>query len=330
MSNFVESEILQGENAYSCEKCEMRKVSCMKRACLKQLPNALVIVLKRFELNYDTMTHIKLNGSFKFPKELNLREYTVEYIEKLAVLKEIEEKNMTLDQLDDTKRQILETEYPDDYYQYELKGIVIHSGEANAGHYFSFIKDRDEFDTEKWYEFNDSVVLPFDIDELNDKAFGGETEIYFTTEDGIEEHAKTENSSNAYMLIYERSQMYLWETINEKEELVKVDEFGKLTEKVQAKPLESQEEVKIIPEDEQESDIESYMKNRDKLPQKIVMDRKDSMHYEVHIPKQFRDMIQSINMKEWQLKYIFCSEMIDSICTYLMNMEIIKFESYEV
>ena len=88
--------------------------------------------------------------------------------------------------------------------------------------------------------------------------------------------------------------------------------------------------MKIIPEDQQESDVEAYMNNRDKLSKNIVMDRKDSMHYEVHIPKQFRDMIQNINMKEWQLKYIFCSEMIDSMCTYLMHMEIIKFESYEV
>ena len=26
--------------------------------------------------------------------------------------------------------------------QYELVGIVVHSGQANAGHYYSFIKDR--------------------------------------------------------------------------------------------------------------------------------------------------------------------------------------------
>ena len=26
--------------------------------------------------------------------------------------------------------------------QYELVGIIVHSGQANAGHYYSFIKDR--------------------------------------------------------------------------------------------------------------------------------------------------------------------------------------------
>ena len=26
--------------------------------------------------------------------------------------------------------------------QYELVGVVVHSGQANAGHYYSFIKDR--------------------------------------------------------------------------------------------------------------------------------------------------------------------------------------------
>lgn len=30
----------------------------------------------------------------------------------------------------------------DDQYFYELVGIIVHSGQANAGHYYSFIKNR--------------------------------------------------------------------------------------------------------------------------------------------------------------------------------------------
>ena len=33
---------------------------------------------------------------------------------------------------------------------YELSGVIIHSGVAEAGHYYSYIKIKD-----KWYEFND-------------------------------------------------------------------------------------------------------------------------------------------------------------------------------
>ena len=105
------------------------------RACIKQLPNILVVVLKRFELNYDTMTHSKFNGRFEFPNNINMREYTVEYIEKQSILKELEK--VSIEDLDDRKREILQINYPDDYYEYSLKGIVIHSGEANSGHYYS-------------------------------------------------------------------------------------------------------------------------------------------------------------------------------------------------
>ena len=30
--------------------------------------------------------------------------------------------------------------YSKDHYQYQLKGVVVHSGTAFAGHYYSFIK----------------------------------------------------------------------------------------------------------------------------------------------------------------------------------------------
>jgi ubiquitin C-terminal hydrolase len=32
---------------------------------------------------------------------------------------------------------------PDAYYHYDLVGVVVHSGTAFAGHYYSYIKERD-------------------------------------------------------------------------------------------------------------------------------------------------------------------------------------------
>lgn len=46
----------------------------------------------------------------------------------------------------------------------------MHIGSADSGHYYSFIQDRV---TSKWYEFNDTVVRDFDIEDLPDEAFGG-------------------------------------------------------------------------------------------------------------------------------------------------------------
>jgi hypothetical protein len=242
------------------------------------------------------MTHNKLNGRFEFPEEINMKEYTVEYIEKQELLKEIEEKDLPMDGLTPKQKGILETEYPEDYYKYNLKGIVIHLGEANSGHYYSYINDRESDKSNDWFEFNDALVLPFDVDDLDDKAFGGEAEIFFTGEDGEQEHAKTEKSANAYMLFYERKQMYLWESLNDgKEELIKIDEFGKLKEKVNIKANSEEEENKSETQPEFEDLID--LGQSEEKP-------KDS-DYEIQIPQEFANLIQSINMKEWQLKYIF-------------------------
>jgi ubiquitin C-terminal hydrolase len=51
----------------------------------------------------------------------------------------------------------------DSNIKYTLGGIIIHLGFADAGHYYSLIKDRK---TNKWFEFNDSDVQEFDINNL--------------------------------------------------------------------------------------------------------------------------------------------------------------------
>lgn len=38
----------------------------------------------------------------------------------------------------------------------------MHSGTADSGHYYSFIKDREHPESGKWYELNDHIVRDFD------------------------------------------------------------------------------------------------------------------------------------------------------------------------
>ncbi len=45
----------------------------------------------------------------------------------------------------------------------------MHTGTADAGHYYSFINIKDD----KWVEFNDSLIKPFDVNKLEDECFGG-------------------------------------------------------------------------------------------------------------------------------------------------------------
>ena len=68
--------------------------------------------------------------------------------------------------------------HPRDYYEYKLKGMVVHTGTADSGHYYSFIREHKSADQkgqeEKWYEFNDNVVRDFDVADLPNECFGGE------------------------------------------------------------------------------------------------------------------------------------------------------------
>ena len=87
-----------------------------------------------------------------------------------------------------------------DYYNYKLKGIVIHTGTADSGHYYSFIRDSNDSNGEKWYEFNDNIVRDFDISELANECFGGEDT--FMGANMI--NMKTQKWRNAYLTVYER------------------------------------------------------------------------------------------------------------------------------
>lgn len=61
---------------------------------------------------------------------------------------------------------------------YELSGILVHAGIAEAGHYYSYIKDRNHTPAEgeqaRWHEYNDSEVSEFDPKDIPAKCYGGQ------------------------------------------------------------------------------------------------------------------------------------------------------------
>ena len=214
LDSYIESEILQGDNAYLCEKCE-KKVTCKRRSCIKKLPNIMTIAFKRFEIDYDTMQHHKLNDRVSFPLELKMDKYTDKCLAKEDLLKEMEEMNWSVEDLPEDKKRVHDFEYPEEYYSYSLRGVVIHMGEANSGHYYSYIKDTQEG---KWYEFNDTTVTEFNQEEMDEKAFGGEY-----GDDSNKRYARFRNSGdkpyNGYMLFYERNYYIPTDKFMEKSEI---------------------------------------------------------------------------------------------------------------
>lgn len=59
-------------------------------------------------------------------------------------------------------------------YEYDLIGVTVHTGTADGGHYYSFIRDRTTSNRDKWFLFNDAEVKPFDPNQIAAECFGGE------------------------------------------------------------------------------------------------------------------------------------------------------------
>lgn len=184
---YVEGDKLDDWKCADCNKV----VGALKRSCYKTLSNTLIIHLKRFDYTIDAMGDIKqykILDSFEFPLELDMEPYTTEGIAKKEAI-EREKKKRGIPEDEEWNPEDIEMPqiHPKSYYLYELVGILVHSGTQDAGHYYSFIKERTK-GKNAWFEFNDTLVRPFDIKRrLRAECFGGEKE-----------------ARSAYILFYQR------------------------------------------------------------------------------------------------------------------------------
>lgn len=173
---YVEGEIMQGDNKYSCTSCG-KHVDAVKRACLKEVPDNLIFHLKRFDFDMLTMIRSKINDEFHFPEQIDMTPYKVEYLS------------------DPSK--------PHEPDIFELVGVLVHSGTAESGHYYSYIKERPSAGAKgTWVEFNDSDVTRFDPAKIPDQCFGGQNEGIHGAQMGGMRFNKV---WNAYMLFYQRA-----------------------------------------------------------------------------------------------------------------------------
>ncbi|KNC51053.1 uncharacterized protein AMSG_12029 [Thecamonas trahens ATCC 50062] len=163
-----------------------------------------MVHLKRFEFDFELLRRMKVNSVFEFPLDLNLKDWTKEGIELREALESAREANEDLDAI---RASLAHTFRPDDYYQYELAGIIVHMGTADSGHYYTFVKER-TVDGE-WFRFNDTNVDPFNPSDIPVAAFGG-TEYTTSWDPNLRKNVPhvTQKSYSAYMLLYERSAKY--------------------------------------------------------------------------------------------------------------------------
>ncbi|KAG0032025.1 hypothetical protein BGZ82_006708 [Podila clonocystis] len=192
---YVQGEILDGDNKYKCSSCD-KHVDAIKRACIKELPQNLILHLKRFDYDMDTMRRIKINDRFEFPTRLDMEPYTLDYLTRKEQAQEGGVSSPS-------------THLPEHSaaFQYNLVGVLVHTGTADSGHYYSYIKDRslEGVENTMWYHFNDSKVEEFDPSEIPSKAFGGPE--YIPSESPYLKNSPrmTTKPYSAYMLFYERA-----------------------------------------------------------------------------------------------------------------------------
>uniref|UniRef100_A0A914VAW5 USP domain-containing protein n=1 Tax=Plectus sambesii TaxID=2011161 RepID=A0A914VAW5_9BILA len=198
LKEYVKGDLLDNDNAYLCERCN-KKVAAIKRLCISKLPACLTIQLKRFDFDWEHEVPVKFNDCFEFPLELDMEPYTVRGLAKQEGESIAEEE---IGQTTDTTALTPE----DGSSLFRLRGVVVHSGQANGGHYYSFIRsDRGDG---KWYKFDDTDVHEHDLsteDDMRNAWFGGEyiTDMF----DHITKRYTPRRQKrwwNAYLLFYER------------------------------------------------------------------------------------------------------------------------------
>ncbi|KAH9155126.1 hypothetical protein AeRB84_002882 [Aphanomyces euteiches] len=180
LAGFVEGELMDGDNKVECELCGEKKAA-IRRTCFGALPQLLVLHLKRFDLDYATFETVKLNNRCSFPLHLNMKPYTKEGLEAQA---------------EDTEVDISD----DSNYSYELRGVLVHAGVAQGGHYYSFILDQT---VGKWFKYDDEDVSPFDPANIEAECFGG-MQKRTSSWNGVNNTMEMEVFSNALMLFYEK------------------------------------------------------------------------------------------------------------------------------
>ncbi len=72
-------------------------------------------------------------------------------------------------------------ELPAIYYSYKLRGVIVHQGSLDHGHYYAYAQDEELNgcpEEDKWLEFNDLQITKFDLRQLKQDTFGTKDPMY--------------------------------------------------------------------------------------------------------------------------------------------------------
>ena len=170
--DYIQVETMEGDNKYFAEGYGLQDAK--KGVIFETFPQVLHLQLKRFEYDWERDALMKINDRYEFPEVFDASPYLDEKADK------------------------------SEPYIYHLHGILVHSGDLNAGHYYAFIKPTKDAG---YYRFDDDRVTRATKKEALDDNFGGE----YANLNGVNgvrnPYTRTlsnKKSNNAYMLVYIR------------------------------------------------------------------------------------------------------------------------------
>ncbi|MDR3547964.1 MAG: hypothetical protein P4M11_06835 [Candidatus Pacebacteria bacterium] len=224
----------------------------------------------------------KLNDYYEFPTDLDMESYTQEFSHKRDISERLDSSSSsgsggngspTLQNATAaaTKEELIS--FPKEYYQYRLKGVVLHLGTVESGHYTSLICDHTWAQSPKWYEFNDGRVSEFRPERMAEEAFGGQEEGYDFEQQEPEgrtgalmvdsSHEMFTRIKNAYMLIYERKALFRVEKLVQiAGELRGVQSEEEIGKKFETAKIAMSETSPKVSEDVQKQVLENTARNK--------------------------------------------------------------------
>ncbi|KAL1970798.1 hypothetical protein VTN77DRAFT_2632 [Rasamsonia byssochlamydoides] len=171
--DYIQVETLEGENKYDAGQ-PYGLQDAKKGVIFESFPPVLHLHLKRFEYDIHRDAMMKLNDRHAFPMEFDASPYLSEDADK------------------------------SEPWIYQLHGVLVHSGDFNAGHYYAFLKPTKDG---HWYRFDDDKVIRATEKEVLEENYGGEYDLSNGSLAMRQQYARglsTKRSMNAYMLVYIR------------------------------------------------------------------------------------------------------------------------------
>jgi ubiquitin carboxyl-terminal hydrolase 7 len=165
--DYIQVETMDGDNQYFAGD-NYKLQDARKGVIFESFPEVLHLQLKRFQYDIERDAMMKINDRYEFPETFDAAPYLSEEADR------------------------------SESWEYQLHGVLVHSGDLNAGHYYAYIKPNKD----GWfYKYDDDKVTKATMREVLEENYGGEVPLNGYTS---APHKPIIRHNSAYMLVYIR------------------------------------------------------------------------------------------------------------------------------